>query len=123
MLGCDTVAICEGVILGKPTDAADARRMLDLLSDREHRVISGVALVTRPSGAQVVRVAETMLRMDPLSARMRDDYIASGGWQGKAGGFGYQDQLGWVHVVAGSESNVVGLPLEMLAEMLAASDE
>ena len=48
-----------------------------------------------------------------------DDYLASGLWEGKAGAFGYQDRLGWVHVVEGSETNVVGLPLELLAEMLA----
>ncbi len=48
-----------------------------------------------------------------------DEYVASGLWEGKAGGFGYQDRLGWLHILNGSESNVVGLPLEMLAKMLA----
>jgi septum formation protein len=54
-----------------------------------------------------------------LSTAQLDDYLASGQWQGKAGAFGYQDRLGWVHVIEGSESNVVGLPLELLAAMLA----
>jgi septum formation protein len=66
----------------------------------------------------VVRVAATTLRMDPLSNAQLDEYLASGQWEGKAGAFGYQDRLGWVHIVEGSESNVVGLPMEMLAEML-----
>jgi septum formation protein len=57
--------------------------------------------------------------MDPLTERQLDEYLTSGAWQGKAGAFGYQDRLGWVHVIEGSESNVVGLPLELLAEMLA----
>jgi septum formation protein len=57
--------------------------------------------------------------MDRLSTAQLDDYLASGQWQGKAGAFGYQDRLGWVHVIEGSESNVVGLPLELLAAMLA----
>jgi septum formation protein len=57
--------------------------------------------------------------MDDLSDAQLDKYLASGQWQGKAGAFGYQDRLGWVHIVEGSESNVVGLPMEMLAEMLA----
>ena len=57
--------------------------------------------------------------MDRLSAEEIDDYLASGLWEGKAGAFGYQDRLGWVHVVEGSETNVVGLPMELLAEMLA----
>jgi len=56
--------------------------------------------------------------MDVLSDGQLDEYLASGAWRGKAGGFGYQDRLGWVHVLEGSESNVVGLPLELLAEML-----
>ncbi|MFW6124644.1 MAG: Maf family protein, partial [Pirellulales bacterium] len=48
-----------------------------------------------------------------------DEYLASVQWQGKAGAFGYQDRIGWVHVIEGSESNVVGLPMELLADMLA----
>jgi septum formation protein len=57
--------------------------------------------------------------MDRLSDSQLNDYLASGAWQGKAGAFGYQDRLGWVHIIKGSPSNVVGLPLELLAEMLA----
>jgi septum formation protein len=57
--------------------------------------------------------------MDRLTDAQLSEYLASGQWEGKAGAFGYQDRLGWVHVIEGSESNVVGLPLEMLAEMLA----
>jgi septum formation protein len=56
--------------------------------------------------------------MDNLSGAAIEQYISSGQWEGKAGAFGYQDQLGWVRIESGSESNVVGLPLEMLAEML-----
>jgi septum formation protein len=119
VLACDTVAECADQILGKPVDAAAARQMLELLSSREHRVLTGVCLWPRPDGAPITRVAETTLRMDSLSPQQLDEYIASGGWAGKAGGFGYQDRLGWVHIIAGSESNVVGLPLELLAEMLA----
>ena len=58
--------------------------------------------------------------MDHLTPEQIDEYVASGLWEGKAGGFGYQDRLGWLHVLSGSESNVVGLPLELLAEMLRA---
>ena len=53
--------------------------------------------------------------MDDLSDEAVEEYLATGEWQGKAGAFGYQDRLGWVHVVSGSESNVVGLPMEMLS--------
>ena len=58
--------------------------------------------------------------MDPLSQEQLDDYVESCQWKGKAGGFGYQDGLEWVHVTSGSESNVVGLPLERLKSMLTA---
>jgi septum formation protein len=57
--------------------------------------------------------------MERLSSTQLDDYLRSGLWEGKAGAFGYQDRTGWPHVVAGSESNVVGLPMELLAQMLA----
>jgi len=118
VLGCDTVAECDGQVLGKPVDQPHARQMLERLSGREHRVLSGLCLWKTPNGEPVVRVAVTRLRMDPLGEEQLDEYLSSGGWRGKAGAFGYQDRLGWVHVIEGSESNVVGLPMELLAEML-----
>ncbi len=125
ILAADTIAECDGMILGKPRDETDARAMLTQLSGREHRVLTGVCLLPLPPGegrgevTPIIRVAVTKLRMDSLTRDELDDYIASGQWEGKAGAFGYQDRLGWVHIVEGSASNVVGLPLELLAEMLA----
>jgi septum formation protein len=118
ILACDTVAECGGQILGKPADEQQARQMLQLLRGREHRVYSGLCLWRRPAGEPLTQVAITTLRMDPLADGALEEYLASGQWEGKAGAFGYQDRLGWVHVIAGSESNVVGLPLELLAETL-----
>jgi septum formation protein len=118
ILGCDTVAECRGQILGKPDDEDDAAAMLRALSGREHRVLSGLCLWEFPDGVPAVRVAVTRLRMDILTDAQLHDYIAAGQWEGKAGAFGYQDGLDWVHVIEGSESNVVGLPMELLAEML-----
>jgi septum formation protein len=144
VLGCDTVVECNGRILGKPADEADARAMLTLLSSQTHRVLSGLCLLEacggekgtgticaqHPSGrsgkwclspflpACTTKVAVTTLRMDNLTPAQLDAYLATGRWQGKAGAFGYQDGLDWVHIVEGSESNVVGLPMELLAEML-----
>jgi septum formation protein len=120
VLGCDTVAECDGLILGKPTDWEHARKMLGTLSGREHRVLSGLCLWQVPGGNPAVRVAVTTLRMDRLSPQQLNDYLASGLWRGKAGAFGYQDGIDWVHVLEGSESNVVGLPMELLGEMLQA---
>jgi len=118
IVGCDTVVECDGQILGKPADEDHARQMLEALRGRQHRVLSGLCLWKKPDGTPRVRVAVTLLLMDPLTEAQISDYIASGAWEGKAGGFGYQDRLGWVHIVSGSESNVVGLPMETLDEMI-----
>ncbi len=118
VLGCDTTVECDGHILGKASDREHAREILLALSGREHRVLSGLCLRSVPAGQPLIRVAQTLLRMDPLSPEQLDEYLAGGQWGGKAGAFGYQDRLGWIHVVEGSKSNVVGLPLETLAEML-----
>jgi septum formation protein len=118
VLGCDTVAECQGRILGKPVDHQHAREMLQLLRGREHSVYSGVCLWYRPSDTSSVRVSRTRLAMDLISDDQLDEYLLSECWRGKAGAFGYQDRLGWIHILEGSESNVVGLPLELLEEML-----
>lgn len=73
----------------------------------------------RSGGEPLVEVDRTTLRMDVLSPDQLDEYLASGQWEGKAGAFGYQDGYDWLHIVEGSPSNVVGLPMELLAKMLA----
>jgi septum formation protein len=118
IVGCDTVAECDGQILGKPPNANLARRMLELLRGREHRVLSGLCVWDYPARQPDTRVAVTHLRMDLLTDAQIDEYLDSYQWEGKAGAFGYQDRHGWLHVVKGSESNVVGLPMELLTEML-----
>lgn len=118
VIGCDTVAECCGLILGKPRDREHAREMLTLLSGREHHVYSGLCLWRRPGDERHVAVEVTRLVMERLTQQQLSEYLDSGGWEGKAGAFGYQDGLDWVHIVEGSESNVVGLPMELLARML-----
>ncbi|MCA9264206.1 MAG: septum formation protein Maf [Planctomycetales bacterium] len=119
IVACDTIAECMGQVLGKPHDREHAREMLLLLRGRHHHVYSGVCLWRQPDGIKQLRVAATELVMDPLTDQQLESYLDSEQWQGKAGAFGYQDGLDWVHIVSGSESNVVGLPMELLAEMLA----
>jgi septum formation protein len=118
VIGCDTVVECQGQVLGKPADLEHARQMLLALRGRVHRVHSGVCLWRRPDDFVRINYATTVLRMDAVSDEQLQEYLDSGQWEGKAGAFGYQDRLGWIHVVEGSESNVVGLPLELLATML-----
>lgn len=124
IIACDTVAECGGEVLGKPRDEDHARSMLQRLRGNVHRVYSGLC-VWRPAadgdaGQPDVRLATSELLMDPITDAELDDYLATGLWEGKAGAFGYQDRAGWIHLTAGSESNVVGLPMELLEERLAA---
>jgi nucleoside triphosphate pyrophosphatase len=119
VVGCDTVVECQGQILGKPNDRDDALRMLHLLRGHEHHVYSGLCLWERPGDRHCVEVEMTRLVMDGISDQQLAAYLATDQWKGKAGAFGYQDGLDWVHVVEGSESNVVGLPMELLGRMLA----
>ena len=119
IIGCDTVAHCQGQILGKPQNREHARWMLELLRGRIHHVYSGLCLWRRPGNHRSVQVDVTRLEMESISDAALQEYLDSGLWEGKAGAFGLQDRLGWIRIVDGSESNVVGLPMELLARMLA----
>jgi septum formation protein len=121
VIGCDTVAECCGLILGKPKNRDHAKEMLSLLRGREHHVYSGLCLWHRPGEKHHVQVDVTKLIMDPITDQQLEAYLATDLWEGKAGAFGYQDGNDWVRVLSGSESNVVGLPMELLARMLAVS--
>ncbi len=118
ILACDTLSEVEGAVLGKPADRLDARRMLLALSGREHRVVTGVCLWQRPGGLPIAAHCESLLAMGPLTQEFLDWYLASGLWEGKAGACGFQDERLPLRVIAGSESNVVGLPLELVRRML-----
>ncbi|TWT90024.1 Maf-like protein YhdE [Pseudobythopirellula maris] len=118
VLAADTVAEVDGQPIGKPADAPHAAAMMRRLSGRQHRVLTGVWL-RDASGAVTEEIVETSLAMDELTDQWIEDYVRSEKWRGKAGGFGYQDGLGFVRVVQGSESNVVGLPMEHVAVLLA----
>lgn len=122
VVACDTVAECDGQILGKPRDEDHARSMLRGLRGRHHRVYSGLCLwpwqLNGKSPDYRVALASSQLVMDELSDQEIENYLASELWRGKAGAFGLQDRPGWFKIVSGSESNVIGLPLDTLEEML-----
>jgi septum formation protein len=118
ILACDTLSEVDGHVLGKPADRDDARRMLLALSGRGHRVVTGVCLWHRPTGDPVMADSESLLVMEPLDDEFLEWYLDSGLWQGKAGACGYQDERLPLRLVAGSESNVVGLPLELVRKLL-----
>ena len=119
VLAADTVASCLGQILGKPRDHDHAEAILRTLSGRRHDVYTGVCLWSIRDQKCVVDVVRTELQMLPLNESMLAEYLDSMLWEGKAGAFGYQDGNDWLTVLEdGSESNVVGLPMERLAELL-----
>lgn len=118
LLACDTLSEVDGRLLGKPADRADAERMLRSLSGRVHRVVTGVCLWQRPELAPIEAHAESILEMGPLDDTFLTWYLDSGMWRGKAGACGYQDERLPLRVLSGSESNVVGLPLELVRELL-----
>jgi septum formation protein len=122
VIGCDTVAEVDGIVLGKPADQGDARRILNLLNGRRHNVLSGLALVH--SGNMVSRTGCAISQLDLHfpSDRELEEYLRSGEWQGKSGAFGYQDHHPWLTLVAGSADNVVGLPMELLDQMIRLSE-
>jgi septum formation protein len=118
VLGADTVVACGRRMLPKTTDVAMAERCLRLLSGRRHRVYTGVA-VRGPDGRQAARLVMTMVRFKRLGAEDLQSYLASGEWQGKAGGYAIQGRAeAFVLALNGSYSNVVGLPLAVTVDLL-----
>jgi len=112
VIGSDTIVVCDEQILGKPLDAQDAARMLRMLSGREHQVLSGYAVIDRRTGRQLVEAVATRVRFRELTDGEIARYIASGEPADKAGAYAIQG-LGvcFVAGIAGSYTNVVGLPL------------
>jgi septum formation protein len=110
VLGADTVVVLDQEVLEKPRDVEDARRMLNLLSGREHVVITGICLL-HPGGAMVDTVSTTV-RFVPLSAEEIDAYVASGEPMDKAGAYAIQGLASkFVESIDGCFFNVVGLPV------------
>ena len=111
VLAADSVVVCGRRILPKAETEAEARACLVLLSGRRHRVLGSLA-VGRPDGTVRTRLVETVVRFKRLEAAEIDDYLQSGEWRGKAGGYAIQGRAArFVAFLSGSYSNVVGLPL------------
>lgn len=119
VLGADTIVVCSGTIFGKPVDGNEARRMLESLSGREHSVITGIALVDAEKGHARTGHEVTKVRFSRLSAKEIDAYIGTGEYADKAGAYAVQGKGAFfVDGIDGCYSNVVGLPLKKLYNML-----
>jgi len=123
VLGADTIVAIDGKMLGKPQDCQDARRMLSLLSGREHRVITGFCLLN-PSGTVAhSETVTTLVRIKELTEQEIEAYINTGEPNGKAGSYAIQGIGSFmVETISGSFTNVVGLPLCALTKALVSAE-
>lgn len=117
ILGADTIVVVDGKMLGKPEGEEDAKRMLRMLSGREHEVITGICL-TGP-GFVDVRSESTRVTMSELSEDELDFYASSGEPMDKAGAYAIQGIASrWIPRIAGDYANVVGLPVALVYRMM-----
>jgi len=116
VIACDTDVVADGRALGKPANDQEARRYLDLLSGRAHEVLSG--LVVLFGGEERTGLERTTVVFKRLDGAVKDRYVRFGEWRGRSGGYAIQT-LGstLVERVEGSVSNVVGLPVGLLADL------
>ncbi|HEX6152083.1 MAG TPA: nucleoside triphosphate pyrophosphatase [Solirubrobacterales bacterium] len=116
VMACDTDVVLDGEVLGKPADADEARAYLDRMSGRAHTVMSG--LVVLEDGEERSGLERTTVVFKDLSDAEKERYVAFGEWEGRSGGYAIQT-LGssLVERLEGSVSNVVGLPVGLLAEL------
>ena len=121
VLGADTVCVKDGRVLGQPRDAADAAQMLRLLQDGWHEVVTGVALLRTDDLAwRSLLVDRATVRVGHLGEERIAQYVASGQWMGKAGGYNLGERLeaGWPIEYDGDPTTIVGLPMRALVARL-----
>ena len=119
ILAADTVVAFGDVPLGKPADAEHAKRMLTLLAGTTHIVITALAVVHTAEGFFKSTRTMSAVRMRALTQAEIAQYVATNQWQGKAGGYGIQDNDPFVTRIAGSHTNIVGLPMTATKRLLA----
>jgi septum formation protein len=118
VIAADTVAVMDGIIIGKPRDVDHARQILSAMRGRLHLVLTGITVWNCQTNQHTSHVETTQLQMAPISDSDLQRYLESGQWEGKAGAFGYQDDNDWLLILKGLETNVVGLPIERLPVLL-----
>jgi septum formation protein len=119
VIAADTIVAIGDIILGKPADAGDAKHMLELLAGKEHRVVTALAVMDAATARCAARISTTRVWFRELSGREIAAYVATGEPLDKAGAYGIQERGALlVERIEGCYSNVVGLPLSLLGEML-----
>ena len=119
VLGADTIVVVDNEILGQPRDEQDARRMLGLLSGKWHEVFTGVALLNVNDGQKVLEHQVTRVRFADLSLAEIDWYVSTGEPRDKAGAYAIQGRGAvFIEEVRGDYSNIVGLPIRLVYQLL-----
>ena len=120
VLGADTVCVVDGEMLGQPDDADDASRMIRLVENRAHEVVTGVALVWPGEARREIFVDRAVVSVGQIGEGRINEYIASGQWQGKAGAYNLSERMaaGWPITFSGDPSTVMGLPMRALLRRL-----
>jgi septum formation protein len=118
IIAADSVVAVGRRILDKPRDENDARKALQLMSGRRHKVYGGICIVA-PDGRQKTHLCETAVSFRRMSEKEINDYVAGGEWEGKAGSYAIQGMAAaYIKFVSGSYSNVIGLSLYDTMRML-----
>mgnify|MGYP000565195822 CR=1 FL=1 len=122
ILGADTVCAVGGRIIGQPRDEAHARDMINTLSDGEHQVLTGVALICPGTLRREIYVDESLVRVGVISDEQRESYLATGQWKGKAGAYNLSERMdaGWPLECVGDPTSVMGLPMATLEQRVSA---
>lgn len=119
IISADTIVVQNKNILGKPRDTQDARRILSLLSNSEHDILSGVCIIDMPSEKKLLRIGQTHIKMKYISEKEIEMYVRSGEPMDKAGAYAVQGEgKKFIEKIEGSYSNAIGLPLKIVHEML-----
>ena len=119
VLAADTVVALGKQLLGKPRDAQHAREMLQTLSGTTHEVTTGIAVVCKAEQFSREDCVLSLVQMRIMTPQEIDHYVATGLWEGKAGGYGIQDQDPFVTRISGDLTNIVGLPMDRTTALLA----
>ncbi len=121
VLGADTVIALGKKVLGKPNSRKEARKMLERMNGRRIAAITGVALLCESHDLAMVWAEKAVLKFGRVGERALQNYIKSGRWKGKAGGFNIDETPArrWIKVVSGERETAVGLPGARLRDMLA----
>ncbi len=119
VVSADTLVVRDKNILGKPKDPRDAEKILSLLSNSEHTIITGVCVMDMPSKKKLLRIGRTCITMKKMTNEEIAAYVQTGEPMDKAGAYAVQGEgMKFIERIEGSYSNAVGLPLEIVQEML-----